>query len=101
MKPRAYRNLEQFMGYFGQNYAYWGETVPEIVSAFKRECSPKDCEAVLGDIARFLRSHPHDLDAAFDASVGNDFDAKLWGHTTASFLAKVDRLLREPRSTLQ
>jgi hypothetical protein len=94
MSKHPYPMLDQFMACFGQNYTYWGETVAEIVAAFKQQGSAEHCNALLNEIASISRDHQDDLEVSFAALFGSDFDPSLWGHTATSFLAEVTRLLR-------
>ncbi|WP_316251705.1 contact-dependent growth inhibition system immunity protein [Paraburkholderia sp. UCT2] len=43
----------------------------------------------------FMNEHPSDLDSAFERDYGAGIDPNLWGHTTASFLDELKRLLSE------
>jgi hypothetical protein len=92
-----YPDLDQFfLGYLGQNYLYCGSTMREVVEGYKQDCNAAQLEATINDMVRFARSHPNDLDAAFDVVYGTSVDPALWDHTTASFFAELERLLRAP-----
>ncbi len=90
-------DLDQFLlGYFGQNYSYYGSTIKDIVQAYEQDCSSLQLQATISDILRFVQLHGNDLDDAFDATYGNSVDPKLWGHTTESFMCELSRLLHAP-----
>jgi hypothetical protein len=93
----SYPDLDQFfLGYLGQNYLYYGSTMREVVEGYKQDCNAAQLEATINDMVRFVRSHPNDLDAAFDVVYGTSVDPALWDHTTASFFIELDRLLKLP-----
>jgi CdiI immunity protein len=93
---QSYPELDQFIGiYLGQDHGYFADSIEQLVACYKEESSAADHQVMLDEIARFVAAHPTDLDAAFDAAFGADFDPKLWGHTVASFLVELERLLRD------
>jgi hypothetical protein len=84
-----------FRAYFGQDFDLFGDTIPEIVSSYKRD-SPQGCHhQLIEEINSFMDEHPTDLDSAFKRDYGSGFNPKLWDHTTASFLDELKRLLSE------
>ncbi|MFT4065331.1 contact-dependent growth inhibition system immunity protein [Paraburkholderia sp.] len=83
-----------FTVYFGQDFDLFGDTVPEIVSCYRRDESHRR-EDLIREIGSFIGEHPKDLDAAFERDYGSAFDPESWGHTTASFLDELKRLLSE------
>jgi len=79
--------------YFGQDCHLFGDTIPEMVNAFRNDCPqyrnlPRELDA-------FVAEHPDDLDAAFEEDFGSGFDPQFWGYTTVSFFEEIKRLLRE------
>lgn len=80
--------------YFGQDFDLFGETMEEIVSEFKDSATPEDRRMLVAEIDNFIRVHPNDLDRAFRANYGYFFCPEPWGHTTASFLTEVKRLVQ-------
>jgi hypothetical protein len=93
----AYPELDHLLhAYFNEDFDLWGHTIEEIVGCYKRESPAEGQHALCDEITRFMRAHRADLDAAFLKAYPNEVDPSGWGHTTASFLAELDRLLREP-----
>jgi hypothetical protein len=93
---REYPELDQLFGaYFNQDFELWGETIEQIVAAYMDGATMDRREALLKEIDSFTQDHPGDLDAAFSARYGFDFDPAPWGHTTLSFLQRLQQLLRE------
>ncbi|NML34805.1 contact-dependent growth inhibition system immunity protein [Paraburkholderia antibiotica] len=91
-----YLVLSNFLeGYLGEEFELWGNTIEEIVAAYKRESQPLERLILVGQIDQFCRDHAANLDTAFKAAYGLTFNPVRWGHTTASFLEEVMRLLSE------
>ncbi|MBN3804307.1 hypothetical protein GXB81_14785 [Paraburkholderia sp. Ac-20336] len=89
------RMHELFGAYFNQDFDLWGNTIPEIISCYKRD-SPRDYHyEMIKEINLFMDEHPVDLDSAFEKNYNNGFYPKLWGHTTASFLNELKWLLSQ------
>ncbi|HEY2024818.1 contact-dependent growth inhibition system immunity protein [Paraburkholderia sp.] len=89
-----YDNLDQLIGvYFNEDSDYWGNTIEELVRACTSRCTPEMIRAKVADIDRFKSDHAENLDAAFVEAFGRQFNPTLWGHTTASFLDELKRLL--------
>lgn len=89
-------NLDQLMwGYFNEDFDIWGETVPEIVSKYKEGVTQSTMSAVVKEIEEFVSSNSEDLDSQFAIAYGAQFNPEPWGHTTASFLNELKRLLSE------
>lgn len=96
MEHSEYPELSQLFGvYLNQDFDIWGDTIPAIVACYKRDSPIADHKLMLAEIERFQKSHPHDLDIAFDKTYGHEFSPEPWGHTTASFLDELKRLLSE------
>lgn len=97
MEDSNYPQLNQLFGaYLNQDFSYWGSTIAEVVGCYKEDHSHKDHLNMLKEIERFEQLHREDMDAAFESAYGSDFCPKLWGHTTASFLAELRSLLKCP-----
>jgi CdiI immunity protein len=90
--PRMY---ELFGAYFNQDFDLWGDTIPEIVSCYKKDSPPEYHREIINEIDSFVNEHPDDLDSAFERNYDSGFNPALWGHTTASFLDELKRLLSE------
>ncbi|MBB5510307.1 contact-dependent growth inhibition system immunity protein [Paraburkholderia atlantica] len=91
-----YPELNQLFGvYLNEDCSYWGSTIEAIVGCYKRDSSTESIKGILVEIERFRKAHSDNLDTAFEEAYGSQFDPKLWSHTTASFLDKLQRVLRE------
>ena len=80
--------------YFGQDFDLFGETVPEIVACYKKDC-PYDYENPIREIDTFRSEHHDDLDAVFKQLFRRSFRPEGWGYTTTLFLDEIQRLLSE------
>jgi hypothetical protein len=89
-----YENLYQLIcGRFHEDFDLFGNTIEELVLSFTCECTPEEIGATVAEIDQFRSDHARNLDAAFEEAFGRQFDPTLWGHTTASFLDELKRLL--------
>ncbi|MBB5468041.1 hypothetical protein OKW30_002545 [Paraburkholderia sp. Clong3] len=96
MLSERYPKLYQLFGaYLNQDSDLWGETIPEIVSCYRRDCPRESHLEMIHEIDSFINEHPDDLDSAFETDYGQDFDPELWGYTTTSFLEELKRLLSD------
>jgi len=90
-----YPYLNAFIGgWFHQDYDLDGETLEEIVGAFKRRSPERDWQVVITDIARFLKGRSDqqvaaDLPKLFQPEVG----PVEWGMTPRDWLETLARLL--------
>ncbi|MBN3806865.1 hypothetical protein GXB81_28010 [Paraburkholderia sp. Ac-20336] len=92
----SYPNLDiLFGGYLNQDYHYHADSIEEIVSIYKNGITPEMRQSAIDEINRLAASCGENLDSAFYEKYGQDFNPKLWGHTTASFLDELKRLLSE------
>jgi hypothetical protein len=53
-----------FSVYFDQDFDLFGETVPELVSCYKRDDSHRQ-QSLIREIDSFRKEHPDELDTAF------------------------------------
>lgn len=90
--PKIY---QLFGAYLNQDASMWGNTIPEIISCYKRDCPRESHLEMVREIDSFISEHPEDLDTAFEIDYGHEFSPELWGYTTVSFLEELKRLLRE------
>ncbi|KXU86269.1 hypothetical protein CI15_17505 [Paraburkholderia monticola] len=91
-----YPELSNFIQiYFGEDFSLWGNTIEEIFALYRSESDPAARSTLQHEIDRFLSDNSRELDASFEAAYGLFVDPPLWGHTTASFLGKLKRLLSE------
>jgi hypothetical protein len=90
----AYTALSQFMGgWFHQDFDIEGNTVPEVVDAFRAVTPPEEQANLKSDIQRFLDEHPNDLDSAFEETFKPDIIASALSGSTRGFLEEVRDLL--------
>jgi hypothetical protein len=69
MSSDAYPALADLIGaWFHQDYDIEGETMPEIMAAFRAVMTPAEQALASTDIARFVAEHPDDLDEAFEST---------------------------------
>jgi hypothetical protein len=67
MTAEAFPALADLIGAcFHQDYDIEGETIPEIVGAFRAVTTPAERANVCTDIARFIAEHPDDLEEALE-----------------------------------
>ncbi|APA87261.1 hypothetical protein BJG93_17130 [Paraburkholderia sprentiae WSM5005] len=96
MLSTRYPKMYQLFGaYLNEDSDIWGDTIPEIIACYKRDCPRESHLEMVHEINSFMSEHPQDLDTAFKKDYGQDFSPKLWGYTTASFLDELKRLLSE------
>jgi ABC-type multidrug transport system fused ATPase/permease subunit len=63
-----------FGAYFNQDFELWGDTIEEVVAAYKEGASRQRCAALRAEIEIFIEAHPSDLDSVFATRYGLDFD---------------------------
>jgi hypothetical protein len=80
-------------GMFHQDFDLVGNTVAEIMAAF-REVTPCDEQVGLkAEIARFLEEHGNDLDEAFEKTLRPDLIPSAFSGSTRAFLEEIRGLL--------
>lgn len=90
----AYPHFNAFFGgWFHQDYHYEGDSVEEIVAAFRRSATLNDLRMVRHDIAAFLRDHDGSIDEAFEREFQPDVDPRAFSGTTRAFLEAIDQAL--------
>jgi hypothetical protein len=90
----AYTALSQFMGgWFHQDFDIEGNTVPEVLDAFRAVTPPGEQAKLKSDIQRFLDEHPNDLDSAFEETFKPDIVASALSGSTRGFLEEIRDLL--------
>ncbi len=91
--------LDQLLGgYFHQDMSIHGDTVEDIVAAFRADSDPPYWRIVREDIRRFLAQPEDDeeLTQDFLRTFHPDLIERPWGLTIRQFLERVDQLLTEP-----
>lgn len=95
-RDASYPNLSFLIhAYFNEDFDVWGDSVGELVSCFKEESDKSSYKDVIDEIERFKLEHSTDLEKDFDEIYGLYVKPEPWGHTTASFLDELKRLLSE------
>jgi hypothetical protein len=90
----AYTALSQFLGgWFHQDFDIEGNTVPEVLDAFRAVTPPEEQAKLKSDIQRFLDEHPSDLDSAFEETFKPDIIASALSGSTRGFLEEIRDLL--------
>jgi hypothetical protein len=97
MTADAYPALADLIGaWFHQDYDIEGETIPEIVGAFRAVTTPVERATVRADIARFIAEHPQDLDEAFESTFRPGVIPSAFSGSTRGFLDDIDGVLSAP-----
>jgi hypothetical protein len=90
----AYTALSRFLGgWFHQDFDIEGNTVPEVLDAFRAVTPPEELAKLKSDIQRFLDEHPNDLDSAFEETFKPDIIASALSGSTRGFLEEIRELL--------
>ncbi|MCC8396599.1 hypothetical protein LJ656_28830 [Paraburkholderia sp. MMS20-SJTR3] len=87
--------FQLFCCYLNEDSNIWGNTLPEILSCYKRDCPRESHLEMIREINLFINEHLDDLDSAFETDYGRNFSPELWGYTTLSFLEELKRILSE------
>lgn len=90
----TYAALSQFMGgWFHQDFDIEGNSVPEVLGAFRTVTPLEEQRKLKSDIQRFLDDHPNDLDNAFEETFKPDIIASAFSGSTRGFLEEIRDLL--------
>lgn len=90
----AYTALFDFMGgWFHQDFDIEGDSVPEIVRAFRGVTPLGEQKNLKSDIERFLAEHPDNLDGAFEEALKPDVIPSVLSGSTRAFLEEIRELL--------
>ena len=94
MPDTSYPALADFLAsWFHQDFDIEGETVAEVVAAY-RSSSPSAAQTeVRRDIESFLRDHGDDLDAQFESTFKPDVIASALSGSTRALLEEIHALL--------
>jgi hypothetical protein len=89
-----YPELYQLMGgWFHQDYSIEGDTLEEIVGAYLKVVWPKQRQALVDDIERFLRT-ARDVDVDFETVFRPQIIPTGFAPTTRDFLERIAALAR-------
>jgi hypothetical protein len=90
----SYPVLDRLMGaWFPPDYDSEGETVVEIVGAFRAVTPPDERAALRAEIASFIAAHPDDLEQAFESTFRPGVSAAACSGSTRAFLDAIDSQL--------
>lgn len=93
MPSERYPEMGRIFGvYFGEDFDWFGDTIPEIVSIYRNDCP--GYRDLVRELDAFIAEHPDDLDTAFKEGFSLGVDLTLLGYTTASFFGELRDLLR-------
>ncbi|WP_028225947.1 contact-dependent growth inhibition system immunity protein [Paraburkholderia ferrariae] len=96
INEKSYPQFHTLFGaYLNQDSDYWGETLEEVVSCFKRDSSPSEIVKILNEIERFKNEAGENLDKEFYDLYGFNFSPVSWGYTTVSFFEELKRILSD------
>ena len=79
-------------GWFHQDFDLSGNSLAEIVDAFRRVSNAAQLNSLRSDIRRFIDDHPDRLDDAFLEAFRPDVDPKAFASSARAFL---DAILRQ------
>lgn len=93
-----YPRLAAFLGgWLHQDFDLEGETLAEVVAAYRRVSTPAERAGVRAEIDRFLRTaDAHRIDAEFEATFAPDVDPRAFAADAGAFLGLLGALLADP-----
>lgn len=97
MTANPYPRLADLLGgWFHQDYDIEGETVAEVIGAF-RAVTPADQQAALRtDISAFLTEHSETMEEDFETIFQPDVTPSALSGSTRAFLEEIQALLAPP-----
>lgn len=97
MTANRYPRLADLLGgWFHQDYDIEGETVVEVIGAF-RAVTPADQQAALRtDISAFLTEHSETIEEDFETIFQPDITPSAFSGSTRAFLEEIQALLVLP-----
>lgn len=96
---RSYPSLAEFLGaWFHQDFDVSGDSIEEIVSAFKRSAAKNDVEALQRDIRAFLDDHPNDASEQLEEVFDLEIDPLGFSTSGEMFLRTIARVLSADNS---
>lgn len=97
MTANRYPRLADLLGgWFHQDYDIEGETVAEVIGAF-RAVTPADQQAALrADISAFLTEHSETIEEDFETIFQPDITPSAFSGSTRAFLEEIQALLAPP-----
>ena len=76
-------------GWFHQDFDVDGETIEDVVTAYKAATSPEDVRGVKAEIRRFVEQSGDTIDDRFESLFHPDIDPAGWGLTTRAWLDRI------------
>jgi len=98
MQPSAkdYPDLATLLsGWFHQDFDIEGDTIEEIIRAFKGSCSSKEHQALVIDITHFLEINDDKIESQFLRIFDPDIDPLGFAPTTRAFLEEILSYLKK------
>jgi len=90
-----YQHLDNLIfSYFNQDSDLDGNTMNELVNAYKSTNSEEQVSQLSNEIHNFILDADDNIEKMFIDKYGFDVDPVLWDHTAKSFLEEVVRLLK-------
>ncbi len=80
-------------GWFHQDFDIVGETLEEILGAFKASCLAEERRSLMLDISRFLKIGDDVIDKEFNRIFNPDIEPTGFATTTRTFLEEILRHL--------
>jgi len=94
MTVTPYSKLADLVGgWFHQDYDIEGETVVDVINAFRAVTPPEQQAALCAEIAAFLNEYPARLDEEFEARFQPDVTPATLSGSTRAFLEEIRGLL--------
>jgi hypothetical protein len=92
-KPEYPAIAELMGGMFHQDFDLVGNTVAEIMLAFRKVTPPEEQLVLKTEVVRFLSEHGSDLDEAFEMTFRPDIIPSAFSGSTRAFLEEIRDLL--------
>jgi len=87
---KDYPVLDALMsGWFHQDFDIEGETIEEIIGAYKDSCSQEELKSIAAEINKFLGDFEDNTDEEFSRIFKPDVDPKGFSPTTREFLKSI------------
>lgn len=94
MTAHRYPQLADLIsGWFHQDYDIEGETVAEVISAFRAVTPPDEQAALRTDISAFLAEHAAAMEEDFETIFQPDVTPSALSGSTRAFLEEIQALL--------
>ena len=97
MTANHYPRLADLLGgWFHQDYDIEGETVAEVIGAFRAVTPPDEQAALQTDISAFLTEHSETIEEDFETIFQPDVTPSALSGSTRAFLEEIQALLAPP-----